>query len=481
MLLDEPYDVEGEFWLPGLPDKKTPGTLTIDQDGTANLKLVNAVSDHWKSHFIATNLPPGSLIPPMRIVGSAHSFGNVTLDNCYAKSLPMVFGTRNPVNYAVGRVLKGAVYDPDEVIELNELQFNIEGLDDWMGISGFTLGHSEDFTEVRVNYTAPDDINLMKSEDMSIDIVYSWQPPAWNLTQTEATVKQTALIQLKTPTAIPFAELLVIGQRVRDFVSLGIGRNVLITQMSGFLDTLGREMDDGTFYRQPLRFYFRDSRRRDSENVPLRDRMLIDFAATQGSGMSHLGAWLDSYAEHDGPISSFFEVFEARSVELADRFLNIFQVAETLHKQTSSETKMSRADLRARVRSIKAAFTDDKPFAEVLAETFRRTNELSARERLEQVFTDHLDFEVEEETLNKVCAAIARTRAKLTHEAGANNIEIIMGHNVWGKAHALDAVIRIWLLKLSGFDDDAIRASLKRKPALREALNWMFQTENADD
>ena len=481
MLLDEQIDVEGEFWLPGLPDKKTPGNLTVDRDGTANLKLVDYVSGDWNSYFSTTNLPAGSLIPPMRIVGVAHSVGSVTLDNCYAKSLRMVFGMSTPVNYAVGRVLTGAIYEENEEMELNELQFNVEGLDDWVGVSGFTLGNSDDFSKIWVNYTAPDDINLMKTEDLSIDIVFSWQHPGWSLTQTEATVKQTALIQLKTPTPKPFSELLRIGQRVRDFVSLGIGRNVLITQMSGFLDTFGRELDDGSFHRQPLKFYFRDPRRRDSETVPIRANMLLDFAATQGSGVSHLSTWLESYTKHDGPISSFFKVFEAHSVELADRFLDLFQVAETLHKQTSSEKKMSRVDLSARVRSINEAFADDQPFAEILAEAFRRTNELSARERLERVFTDHLDFEVDEETINEVCAAIARTRAKLTHEAGANNVEVIMGHNVWEKAHALDAIIRIWLLKLSGFDNDAILASLRRKPELREALTEIFHIEDVED
>ena len=480
MLLDEPIEVEGEFWLPGESDRKTPGSLTIDVNGAANLKLTDFVSGNKQAHYSAVNLPAGSLIPPMRIVGVARSMGSVTLDNCYAKSLPRGFGMRNPTNYAVGRVLAGAKYEPNQEIELNEIQFNVEGLDDWVGVSGFTLGNSDDFSKVWVNYTAPDDINLMESEELSIGIVFSWQPPTWNITQTEAAIRQTALLQIKTSEPKPIDDLLGIALRVRDFVSLGIGRNALITRVTGFTDSLSQKLDDGAVYHQPLKLYFHDSRRRESENIPVRDRMLMDFAKTQNSGTSHLRKWLDSYADHDGPISSFFGVFEIRSVELADKFLDLFQVAETLHKQTSSETKMSRADLRARVRLIKAAFTDDEEFAEVLSEAFRRTNELSARERLTRVFKDHLDFEVDEETLNEVCGAIARTRAKLTHEAGANNVEVVMGHNVWGKAHALDAIIRIWLLKLSGFDDDAIQASLDRKPALREALTMMFQTGNVE-
>ncbi len=477
MLLHDTVEAEGQFWLPGSPDGKTSGKLTIETDGSVNLALANIVSDDFENHIGRMNVSIGSLIPPMRIVGYASPLGNVTLDNCYAKSLSLFPGGQSPTNYAVGRVLSGAQYESGEEVELNELQFNVEGLDDWVGVSGFTVGNSQDFSKIWVNYDAPDDINLMRTDDLEIDITYAWQHPGWSLTQTEATIKQTALIRLTSQIAQPFGKLIETALRVRDFVSLGIGRNVLVTQMTGFSNALGRQLDNGTFHRQQLKFYFRDHRRRDSEEVPLRDSMLVNFAATQNSATSHIEHWLDSYAKHYGPISRFFDEFGRRSEELADRFLRLFQVVETLHKQTSSETKMPKAALRERIKFINKRFDDDQQLAKVLVDAYSRTNDLSARERLIRVFNENLDFEVCEKTMNEVCATIARTRAKLNHEAGANNVETVMSHNVWAKTNALDAIIRIWLMKLSGFDDDAIRANLERVRRLRDALNYMFQRD----
>ena len=473
-------EASGQFWLPGKADEKTGGTILINPDGTAELKLGDIVSGDYEHHVSRAKVQIGTPIPPTRILGNASGIGDVTLEHCFAS--PMKFypmkPSREPTDYEVGYVLSGALWEEGEAVEFNTLFFSIEGLNEWIGKSGFTF--QDIFTSsvgYGIRFTPPSDIKLGSWDDLDISIRYSWQGPSVRAGVSDIAASQQAHFRLDATTPRSFEHLYATASRLRDFVSLGVGRNLLFTSMTGYLNHLGMCID-GKFNRHPIRVHFRDTRQRDDERIPYHSDMLFEFEATQNKSGSRFVDWLENYDRHHEPIDQYFGVFERPSVTWAQQFRSMFQVVETLFAQSSVEKKMPRAEVRRIVKKINSSFADEPDVAELVSDAFRNSNKLSARERLQCVLSENLDIRLDAPVIRAASRLIVRTRDELTHVAGADTADFYINHRASIKIDVLDTIIRIWLLRLAGFGIEDALSIVEQRPLLWHRVAGLVKSED---
>ena len=157
MRIKEEFKRSGYFWLPSEPDEKLPGTLSISDGGHIELEVIGRFENRVEVLLNA------DLQPIKRIVGHIEKDGFVTLDDCYYKTLPLsLMGGISKSLIRVNRAFIGAKYDEDEIPRFDSLTFSVEGIDEWVGISGieFDLQHEEHAATISYQYPAEVSLNL---------------------------------------------------------------------------------------------------------------------------------------------------------------------------------------------------------------------------------------------------------------------------------------------------------------------------------
>ena len=91
MRIKEEFKRSGDFWLPSVPDRVLPGTLSIADGGNIELEVAGL----FKSDEMEALLNDDSQSIE-RIVGHIEKDGLVTLDDCYYKT-----GTINLVGWQI--------------------------------------------------------------------------------------------------------------------------------------------------------------------------------------------------------------------------------------------------------------------------------------------------------------------------------------------------------------------------------------------
>ena len=79
MKIKEEIKKSGDFWLPTIPDRKVPGTLSISPEGDIELEILKPL----ESNIEAFSRNMGGF---NRLVGNVQKYGSVTLDGCQYKT-----------------------------------------------------------------------------------------------------------------------------------------------------------------------------------------------------------------------------------------------------------------------------------------------------------------------------------------------------------------------------------------------------------
>jgi len=128
MRIRKEFTKKGVFWLPPNPDKKIPGTLTITDGGDIELEVVGLFG---REVDLLKNTDDLS-----RILGNIEENGLVTLDDCFYRTWNITFSGLSHSRISVRRAYCGLAYDEKEVPSFNTFSFSVEGIDEWVGITG---------------------------------------------------------------------------------------------------------------------------------------------------------------------------------------------------------------------------------------------------------------------------------------------------------------------------------------------------------
>ena len=132
----EEYKRSGYFWVPDKPSRKIPGTLTISDGGEIELEVIGLFDESIEALNGKDDLH--------RIIGHVEIDGYVTLENCFYSKKNISFGSISKSLVYVQQAFSGVGYDKDEIVTFNSVSFSIEGLNEWLSISGIHVSYGKD-------------------------------------------------------------------------------------------------------------------------------------------------------------------------------------------------------------------------------------------------------------------------------------------------------------------------------------------------
>ena len=137
MRVSEPIEARGYFWLPNDPDNKLPGNLSISEKGEVRVEMIGLFSELLAAF---NDRLSGFVSEFDRVLGQVEDGGKVTLERCFYQPRRLsLSGGLSGSELIAEMAFIGAHFDNQEDMMVSEFRFSIEGLQDWLLISGIEM------------------------------------------------------------------------------------------------------------------------------------------------------------------------------------------------------------------------------------------------------------------------------------------------------------------------------------------------------
>ena len=325
----------GYFWLPGDDDQshQVAGTLAVSETGVVTLETFGYLSDDSLSLAQGSWSQAGSKQP--RIFGYTRDRGAVTLidgigtrSSLQAPAAGVQFGSYT----ILGRFLLVGGHFGDQEPRFDRLTCKIDGLDEWLGVSGITAVHDFDAHRATITFEPPAPLPFQASDDIEGRIGFGYSLPNPAPWATEAQVSQSAYIELSASTPWTIEDVINGSARIRDFLCLGTDVPVAITTLNGYLrDEHEESSAEDPRAQRPVSIFFES--RQHNPDPPVVQPWSMNFAHRDlCNGLSDaLSNWFDLYRKWPQPVWLFFDARYGDGVLPSDvQFLKVVESIETL-------------------------------------------------------------------------------------------------------------------------------------------------------
>lgn len=240
MRIKEEFKKSGYFWLPFAPERKIPGLLSIKDGGDIELEIVGLFDETFEGLNKALN----GKEKIDRIIGNIEKHGSVTLDGCFYKNKNFAFGGISKSTVYVNKAILGAAYDENEPFLLNTFQFSVEGIDEWVGLSGINVDNQFEKRTVTITYSPPEQVSLILNNGMTLLITFSWTLPGFPNT-TEAKITQKTHFKLLSDQERPLNDFTSTAYIITTLLCFAIDRTVCIDSVSITVNSLFNDIGNG--------------------------------------------------------------------------------------------------------------------------------------------------------------------------------------------------------------------------------------------
>jgi hypothetical protein len=317
--VNEGFEYQGFWWLPGSEKDKVPGTLRFDPDEGAILDLLGSPKG------LEGVIEP---IEPEIILGLSSDGEYITLKDCGRTKGSVRFGPGFATStFAANTVFVGAQFGRAEDVGFERLIVEYLHLGEWTGASGFEIKAPKDLEvdPLVVEYRLPEPVTARVGDQYEVSLRF-WAsldgPPG---RRTEATVTQTAGLVVKSPEKRPLEDIMEIAYRLQHFLSLGVRRSVYPVSVWGAMGTPGEVV--------PVEIHYRPLGMTGDTGRPRQRNMLFSLRdLPEGFGPA-VARWLER-AEILDPVYRLYlgTVYNPESF-LEQQFLNLVQALEVYHRR----------------------------------------------------------------------------------------------------------------------------------------------------
>ena len=341
MRIKEEFKRSGYFWLPSEPDEKLPGTLSVSDGGHIELEVIGRFENRVEVLLNA------DLQPIERIVGHIEKNECVTLDDCHYKTLPLsLMGGISKSIISVGKAFTGIRYDEGESPVFNALTFSVEGIDEWVGISGISAEWHFEESAATISYQCPEDISINLNNGMRLLITFHWTPPGAPLIK-EAKISQKTYFQLVSEEERELKEFTSVAHKITNFLCFAIDKTVSLDSMSATADNLRQDLGEGQTRLVPVNIYYYSSLpySKDEPEIHQHD-MLLGFAKIQSDVEKKIKNWIGAYEETYPAFDLYFSAKRDEQRYLDEKFLTLTRGLEAYHKRKFDENRSVPLDQR---------------------------------------------------------------------------------------------------------------------------------------
>lgn len=458
MRLTKTYSRSGYFWLPSLDAAKVPGILTITDGGDIELEVVGLLGD-----VQSALMGDGKL---GRIVGHIEKDGLVTLDGCFYRKRAVAFGSIAKSLVRASTAFIGVGYEQDEETTFNKFHFSVEGLDEWVGITGIKLTYGIDMRSVNIAYEPLEEITFDLEGDLRLRISFGWTLPGPSLT--EAKVTHRTYFQILSDQARPLRDFQSYAHKLTNLVCFASDETVSLQDVSVTSDDISREGGNGKFYPAPIKVFYQSLP--FAKNKPRIDShsMLFKFGQIKHDASRILRNWLSACHEVEPAMNLYFAAKTGAHRYLEGRFLSLAQAIETYHRRTSSERLWDESEFNALVEELVDTCRDDRK--DWLYGRLRHGNEISLGTRVKRIIEPFKGKFGTAKDRNRLIRDIVDTRNYLTHFDPSLADRAAGGQQLWVLCTRLEAIIQLHFLQALGFTSDEINAISSEGSKLQQKI-----------
>lgn len=463
MRIKEEFKKSGYFWLPSAPERKIPGTLVITDGGDIELEVVGLFDESIEGLNKALN----GKDELERIIGHIEKHGLVTLDDCFYKNKNISFGGISKSSVYVSKAFLGVAYDDKEIILFNTFQFSVEGIDEWVGLSGIKVENQFEKRTATITYSPPEEISLNLHNGMKLLITFSWTLPGFPNT-TEAKITQKTYFKLVSEQARPLSDFISTAYKITTLLCFAIDRTVCIERVSATLDTIVQDIGNGKTRPVLISVYYASLPY--TKNEPKIDwhRMLFRYGQIREDAERIINNWFDAYDEIDPALNLYFSVKTGAHEYLDGKFLALAQGLETYHRRTSSEKLMDEGTYKELTECLIKQCPEENQ--EWLSERLRQGNEVNLGRRIKSIIEPFKEFLGTSKDRNKLIRSIVVTRNYLTHYDKSLESVAVSGRDLWLLCLKMEAIFQLHLLQVLGFTQAEVRSVFNNSNELQQKL-----------
>ncbi len=339
MRIKEEFKSNGYFWLPSAPDEQVRGTLIISDGGRIELEVDRQLGtsiDYLER--IVGNIQKGTSIIP------------VTLDDCYYKKISL--SGNSPSLIQVSKVFEGFQYGEDEIPRFNTLSFSVEGIDDWIPITGLKVECNDKIGHPTISYDQPVDFPFQLKGDMELRI--TWRAPWKHVFNKEAGISEKRYFQLYSADACELDKFISTARKITEFLCFAINQTVSLDSLSATFEDLHEDVEDGKTGLKPIKIYYQSwPYSKDEPSLKLQ-KMLFNFKEIQNDAEKKINNWLKSSKKYADAFRLYFSAKVGTQTYLEEKFLILTQGLEAYHQRI----KPKRMEFKKRLKEIIEPFED---------------------------------------------------------------------------------------------------------------------------
>ena len=460
MRLSEPFEKSGYFWLPEKAENRLPGVLRIAETGEATLEVIGIFGDT----LAALNGTPPDL---GRIVGVIENGDLVTLERCFYKNRNISLGGISKSTIYANFVLSGVQYDEGESITFSKFNFSVEGLDEWLMVSGLRVEHNWDDRSASIHFTPPKEIALQLPDGIGLAFAFGWTLPGAPIV-TEAKITQKAYISLSSESLRSIDDFLAVVFKINNFLCFATDETVSLDSATAYSYEITRSMGDGKKLEVPIRVYYQSIPSSEVKPKVQWHGMLFRHGDIATQLEPILNNWLNNYETSEPAFNLYFASKSGAHRYLEGRFLSLAQGIETLHRRNSQETLMAESEFNDLVTAVLKGCPIHKQ--EWLKTKLEYANELPLRQRLRQMLEPFMDLYGGSKQRKHFIGKVIDTRNYLTHYDTRLSQQAAGGEELWKLCMKLEGLFQLHFLRLIGLDDKSISNLVKENHALRGKL-----------
>ena len=233
MRIKEEIRRDGDFWLPTAPQKQIPGTLSISDGGVVKLELTQPGN---------TNIPAlfANDTDSYQIFGHLEKDGPVMIDKCnkITEARSMTHGRwRTFHTIWARRAYIGFPRNDSEDTCFDTVIFSVEGIDEWVGISGIEVDEEIGEWTLTISYNLPEEVSFNLHNGMQLLITFVPTFPGLPSTKS-AEVRQKTYFKLISRSARELDEFTSVAQKIAAFLSFIMNEIVCLDKVTAISDDL---------------------------------------------------------------------------------------------------------------------------------------------------------------------------------------------------------------------------------------------------
>ena len=421
----------GYFWSHAEPGRKVPGTLSISDGGFVQLEVLGQLQFTAPDNYLK------------QIVGVIEKGGAVTLTDCYEKEtiVDLPSGIVRSTILVFTAFIGTQFLDSEEPL-FRTLSFSVEGLNEWIGITGIRADTQPEEKGSQISYQQPEDVLFKLENGMQLLIAFSWIPPRGfpksteqpenprAYYKTEAKITQKIYFKLVSDGACELDDFVSVAYNITTLLCFATNQVVSLDSMLATSEIFCGEIGQGKTEEVKMDIYYRSlpDGKYAAENS--QSDTLFTFKEIQNDAKGAINKWIKANGQDTPTFGLYFCTQMVPQLHTEARFLTLVQAVEAYYRKRNGH-KMT---LHEKIENL------IKPFVAIIGD--RSTRE------------------------NLICSIVV-TRNYLTHYKPSLEQRAAKDEDLMTLCLKMELFLQLHFLKLIGFSEEKIISIVDRSKTLR--------------